>query len=104
MFAGRGVVLAPLVFFGVMLLGVGVEVRTGEDDFLAVGPEETARRLADAGADAAGAAALQVGREYLVEWVAGVLLLGLENDGLAVGREVAFAGADVVRGDLPDVF
>src|SRR5262249_25128865 len=79
------------------------EVAAGEDDLLAVGGEVAARGLADAGADAVGAAGRQVHGEDLVEGVAALLLLGLEDDGLAVGGEVAFAGADEVLDELLEV-
>src|SRR5262249_23234479 len=95
--------LAQPVLLGLLLLGVGVEVAAGEDDLLAVGGEVAARGLADAGADAADAAGLQVHGEDLVERVAALLLLGLEDDGLAVGREVALAGADEILGELLDI-
>src|SRR5262249_34777750 len=101
--AALAVLLAAAVLLGVAGPGLGVEVAAGEDHLLAVGPEVGAGRLADAGADAGRAAALQVRREDLVERVAGPLLLGLEDDRVAVGREVALAGADEVVGQLADV-
>src|SRR5262249_27116240 len=64
--AGRLLLLARLVLLGVPVLGVRVEVAAGEDDLLAVGGEVGAGRLADAGADAAELAALQVHDEDLV--------------------------------------
>ena len=48
-------------------------------------------------------AGLQVHDEHLVKGIAAVLFLGLEDDRLAVGRKIAFAGADESRGDLPDI-
>ena len=76
----------------------------GEDDFLAVGREIGAGRLADAGTDAANAAGFQILHEDLIKGIAAIFFLGLEDDGFAVGREVALAGADEVPGDLTDVF
>src|SRR5262249_50527279 len=101
--AGLALLVAQAVLLLVLLLRVGVEVAAGEDDLLAVGREIAARRLADAGADADRPAGLQVRREDLVERVAAVLLLGLEDDRLAVRGEVALAGADEVLRDLADV-
>src|SRR5262249_31754604 len=90
-------------FLGPRLFCVGVGVAAGEDDLLAVGPEVGAGSLADAGADAAVGAAVEVHDEDLVERVAGVLLLGLEDDLLHVRREVALAGPDEILGELADV-
>jgi hypothetical protein len=86
-----------------VLLGVRVAVAGGEDDLLPVGAEVAAGGAADAGADARGFARRQVHDEDLVERVAGALLLGLEDDLLAVGRKVPLAGAHVVEGNLLDV-
>src|SRR5262249_36674105 len=101
--AGLHVLLALLVLGLVLLLGVGVKVTAGEDDLLAVGPEVGAGGLADAGADAAELAGVEIHDEDLVERVAGPLLLGLEDDPLAVGREVALAGANEILRHLSDV-
>src|SRR5581483_11725435 len=87
--------LALLALRGVMRLRLRVEVAAGEEDLLAVGPEIAAGRLADARADPADHAALQLHDEHLVERVL-PLLLGLEDDLLGVGREVPLAGADEV--------
>src|SRR5207237_554597 len=95
--------LAQLVLLGLFLLGVGVEVAAGEDNLLAVGGEVTAGRLADAGADAAVIALFRVADVNLVEGVAAVLLLGLEDDLFAVGGEIALAGADEIARHLADV-
>ena len=45
----------------------------------------------------------QILREDLVERIAGVLFLGLEDDRLAVGREISLPGADEIGRDLSDV-
>src|SRR5437764_247948 len=79
---GLFVIVALLVFLGILRLGVGVEMTAGEDDLLAVGAEKGAGRLADAGTDARHLPTSQVHRENLVERVAAVLFLGLENDRL----------------------
>src|SRR5262245_13641517 len=75
--------LAKIPLGGIVLFGVGIEMAAGEDDFRAVGMEVAAGRLADAGADAARGAGLQVHHELLVERVL-ALLLGLENDRAAI--------------------
>src|SRR6185503_341692 len=69
--AGLLLLLALLVLLGVVAFRIGVEVAAGEDDLLAVGREEAARRLADAGADAGDAAGRQVLGEDLIERIAG---------------------------------
>src|SRR5262249_10177566 len=95
--------LALLQFLGVFVLRVGIEVTAGEDDLLAVRPEVAARRLADTGADTAKLARVQVQDEYLIKRIARVLFFRLEDDLLAVRREVAFAGAREILGDLMNV-
>ena len=104
-FAGLCVFLAARYLLGVVLAGVRVEMGAGEDDLLAVGPKERAGRLAEPGGDAPELAGGQVHGEDLVEGVARAFLLGLEDDASAIGREIAFAGANesVLAGDLVDV-
>src|SRR6266545_1586708 len=86
-----------------MVARLRVEVAAGEDDLLAVGVEKGARGLADTRADAAILARLKVHDEDLIERIAAVLLLSLENDLLGIGREVALAGANKVEGELSNV-
>ena len=63
--------------------------------------EEGAGRLAVAGRDALGVAGREVERVDLVEGVAG-LAFALEDQALAVGRPVAFAGAASLDGEPAD--
>src|SRR5262249_50088842 len=97
------ILLALLVFLGVFVLGVRIEMSAGEDDLLAVGPEVAARRLADAGADATKPASLKVHHEDLIKRIARILFLGLKTNLLTVGREISFAGASKFLGDLANV-
>src|SRR5262245_38429530 len=75
----------------------------GENDFLAVRVEVRTGGAALSGADADGFAGGQVLREDLVERVAAILLLGLEDDRPAVRRKVALPGPDKIERDLPYV-
>ena len=93
--------LLELLFL--VFLGVRVAVAGGEDHALAIGAEVGASGAAHTGADAEGSPVGQVLDEDLVEGVAGVLLLGLEDGPLAVGREVPFAGANEVARHLRNV-
>src|SRR5262249_43826237 len=88
---------------GLVLLGFGIEMAAGEDDLLAVWMECGAGGAAHAGADAAEVAGLQILDKDLVERVARLLLLGLEDDFRPVRRKVAFLGADEAEGHLFDV-
>src|SRR5262249_39544842 len=99
----RAALLRPaFVLRGVLLLGVGVEMAAGKDDFLAIRGEITARGLAHTRADTANASAGQVHRENLIKGVTAVLFLRLENDRLSVWREVTLAGPSEIVGDLAD--
>ena len=96
----------PLVIFRLMREEPRCDLRrsVNYDDLLAVRPEVRAGRFADARADPAVLARLQVQDEDLVEGVAGVLFLGLEDDLPLVGRKIALAGPDEISSQLPGIF
>src|SRR5205807_7526142 len=101
--AALPVLVTLAILVGIVLARLGIEMAAGEEDLLAVGPEVAAGGLAHARADAAITAAWQVHDEDLVKGIAGTLLLGLEDDLLAVGREVPLTGPDEIKGDLTNV-
>src|SRR5438105_6744549 len=68
--AGALFLFAMAVFLGVMLLGVGIKMAAGENDFLAVRREVTAGRPPDAGTDPAVLPGVEVHDKNLIERVA----------------------------------
>src|SRR5579875_731550 len=102
--AGLTFLFAPAIFFGILFLRLWIEMAAGEEDFLAIGRKIRARGLADAGADTAHMLALQIHNENLIKGIAAIFFLGLEDNAVAVGREIALAGADEIRSDLANIF
>src|SRR5262249_687946 len=100
---GALVLFSPVILLGVMFPGVGIEMAAGEDDFLAIRREVSTRCPPGAGTDAAASAGAQLHDKDLIKWIPRVSFLCLEDDLLAVRGKVAFAGADKIEGDLPDV-
>src|SRR5262249_22969897 len=90
--AGPAFRLAPLIFLGVLLPGIGVEMAAGEDDLFAVRREVGTGGLADARADPAVSARVQIHDKDLVKRIPRLLLFGLEDDLFHVRREVALPG------------
>src|SRR5581483_3470576 len=74
-----------------VLLRFRIRVRRRALDLVAAGPEERARRLADARRDASGFAGGEIQHVNLIERVAR-LALALEDEPFAVRRPVAFTG------------
>src|SRR5260221_12852176 len=100
---GAGLGIFDLLFaadlFGVN--EVRIEMTRSEEDALAVGRKEAARRLAAPGADPPRLTASERLGVDLIEWI--VLRHRLIDNRPAVGREVSFAGPDETARHLADV-